>query len=203
MVYKICFVSTHGTGKTALAALTEGELKRRDINAKYISEMATSAIERGLPINEGTTIEAQLWILYQQFAEELVYSGKRSTSSNYEVIICDRGPDNYCYLERRVGEHSHALSVTLGHLEHFPYNQIYLIPIIEERIAPGEGIRSINPEFQQEMDTHIRQFLAKHKIAFHELPRPHNDDNYRNEWVKIIVNQTLQDLDKPEHLYMR
>ena len=203
MVYKICLVSTHGTGKTALAALTEGELKRRGINAKYISEMATAATERGLPINEETTLAAQLWILHRQFAEELVYEHKRPTPPNYDVIICDRGPDNYCYLERRFGEHPYALQLTLGHLKNFPYNRLYLIPIVDEKIAGDEGVRSISRAFQGEMDNQIRTFLSRHSIHYVELPAPQQEDHFRNEWIRIIVNQTLQDLKVPEHNHIR
>ena len=51
MVYKIGLVSTHGTGKSTLAALIAGLLKSRNIEAKYLEEVATEAKELGLPIN--------------------------------------------------------------------------------------------------------------------------------------------------------
>ncbi len=193
MVYKIALVSTHGTGKTALAGLIEGELKRRNIEARAIREMSTQARERGLPINEQTTKETQLWILYRQFAEELLHSQPRQSREAYQVIICDRGPDNYCYLKHRCGDDPLALNLTLGHLQQFPYNQLYLLPIVDEQIV-DDGTRSVDDAFQQAMDTEIRAFFIQHDIATVQLPLPQKDDHLRNEWVKIIVNQTLTDL---------
>ncbi|MBI2146170.1 AAA family ATPase [Candidatus Woesearchaeota archaeon] len=202
MVYKIGLISTHGTGKTALAGLVEGELKRRGIEALAIREMSTRAREQGLPINEETTLPAQLWILHRQFAEELLYSQERKTGHTHEVIICDRGPDNYCYLQHRCGDDEYALKLTLGHLQKFPYAKLYLLPITEETILPGGGTRSVNAEFQKVMDIKIRQFLQAYNLAFMELPKPHAHDNFRDEWVKIIVNQTLKDLGAPPERHM-
>ncbi len=201
MVYKIGLISTHGTGKTALAGLLEGELKRRGIQALAIREMSTQARERGLPINEDTSLAAQLWILHRQFAEELVYHHKRHHAPNYQAIICDRGPDNYCYLKRRFGENQYALQLTLGHLRLFPYSRLYLLPIIGEGVAE-DGIRSTEQQFREEMDLLIREFLLQHGIHFIELPAPAEEDLFRNEWSKLIVNQTLQDLHQPLPLFM-
>ena len=201
MVYKIALVSTHGTGKTALAGLIEGELKRRNIEARAIREMSTQAKERGLPINEQTTKETQLWILYRQFAEELLHSQLRQGRQAYQVIICDRGPDNYCYLKHRCGDDALALNLTLGHLQRFPYNQLYLLPIVEEQIVEN-GTRSVDSTFQQAMDAEIRTFCVQYNIPAVPLPLPKKEDHLRNEWVKIIVNQTLTDLNVDQKYFI-
>lgn len=203
MVYKIGLIGTHGTGKTALAALIAGELNRRGIEAKFIGEIATKAKEKGLPINENTTIKAQLWILHQQFSEELALENERVDRPNYKVIICDRGPDNYCYLEHNLGEDAYALDMTLGHLKVAPYSQLYLLPVVDSRIVAGTGTRSLVPGFRQEMDHKVRKFLAQHNIDFMELPAPHKNDNFRDDWIKMIVNQTLKDLGHPEEYYIQ
>ena len=179
MVYKIGLISTHGTGKTALAGLLEGELKRRGIGALALREMSTLARERGLPINEDTTLAAQLWILHRQFAEELVYHHHRQHAPNFSVLICDRGPDNYCYLRRRFGENAYALQLTLGHLKLFPYSRLYLLPMVGE--LENDGTRSLSHQFRLEMDTLIREFLQKHSLPFVELPLPAEGDLFRNE----------------------
>lgn len=199
MTYKIALVSTHGTGKTALAILVAGELKRRGIRVKVVGEVATKAKEIGLLINEGTTKEAQLWILHTQFADELRYSNNNPLRPSYDVLICDRGPDNYCYLEQSVGRNDHALQMTLAHLREFSYSAIYLLPIVDSKVA-FDGIRSVNTDFQKKMDKNVRNFLKEHKIGFIELPKPNIIDNYRNEWVKIIVNNTLIEMGNPREL---
>lgn len=198
MVYKIALVSTHGTGKTALGALIAGELKRRGIETKVISEMATKAREIGLKINEETNLEAQLWILHSQFAKELAYSSFGNGRPSYDAVICDRGPDNYCYLERKMGRNEYALQLTLGHLQHFPYSKIYMLPIVDSDIVVGDGTRSLDRAFQKEMDLRIRKFLGEYGIGYIELPSPHEGDHYRDSWTKIVINQTLKDLGRTE-----
>jgi len=203
LVYKIGLIGTHGTGKTALAGLAEGELKRRGIEVTSVREISTQARKFGLPINEQTTIHSQLWILHQQFAEELALSHKVESRPQYDVIICDRGPDNYCYLKNSVGEDSYALALTLGHLKKFPYAKLYLLPIVEQKIADDGGTRALCSDFQRKMDREVREFLRERNISFIELPLPQAEDQFRNEWVRIIVNQTLLDLNKPERYHIK
>lgn len=203
MVYKICLVSSHSAGKTSLAASTEGKLKERDVEAKYLSEKSTEAKERGLKINEKTTLEAQLWILHRQFEDELIHTRPRKNGPNYEVLICDRGVDNYCYLEHNLGRNQYALEMTLGHAGMFPYDRIYFLPIVSKSIPAGSGIRSKKKAFQEAMGTEIKAFLNEYFPDFTELPVPDKEDQFRNEWVKIVVNQTLKDLNKPEKYFMR
>ena len=201
MAYKIGLIGTHGTGKTTLAALVSGELKKAGIEAKFIGEVATEAKEKGLAINEKTTIQAQMWILYTQFAAELVLGTERHDRPNYQVLICDRGPDNYCYLEHNVGRDEDALQMILNHARNFPYDRLYLLPITESGIRGGAGTRSVNPGFQKDMDNKIRSFLAEQSFDYIELPIT-QDKNPRDEWVRLVVNQTIQDLRLPNHLLM-
>ncbi len=203
MVYKICFASTHGAGKTALIANVEGPLKSgREIdNIRRIEELSTRARDLGFPINENTALATQMWILYQQFAEEIYYSGYRTTSPKIDVLLCDRGPDNYCYLKRRFGENESALQMTLGHLKMFPYSRIYLLPLVAGSPLVADGVRSNDLAFQHEMDQEIRHFFKKYSIEHIELPQPKED--FRSDWGKIVVNQTLTDLNKPEKYFMK
>ncbi|MBT4445716.1 AAA family ATPase [archaeon] len=194
MAYKIGLIGTHGTGKTTLAALVSGELKKAGIEAKFIGEVATEAKEKGLAINEKTTIQAQMWILYTQFAAELVLGTERHDRPNYQVLICDRGPDNYCYLENSLGKNQHALNTTLGHLEIAPYDKLYLLPIINQGLESGSGTRSLSAQFRDDMDKKVRGFLDTYNINFTELPPPTEPNDFSGFWTKIIVNQTLEDL---------
>ncbi len=194
MVYKICLVGTHGTGKTSLGASIEGGLKIRGIESRFLREASAEAKELGLQINEETTLDAQMYILHTQFAQELRYSNQNKNPPIYNVIICDRGPDNYCYLKHNLGENPEALSMTLNHLKLFPYHQTYLLPIVEESIDIGSGIRALDTQFQKHMDKEIRAFLNQYQLPYQELPSPNNHDPLRQEWLDIIIKKTLQDL---------
>jgi hypothetical protein len=200
MVYKISLVGTHGTGKTVLKDIIKSELTKRSIETETIDELASKAKQRGLPIDKETTLETQLWILHSQFANELLLS--QIKTPKYEVIITDRGIDNYCYLENNVGQNQYALDMTLGHIKLFPSNRIYLLPIIDDNIVDN-ALRSTDKQFQKDMDQKVRDFLTNYDIEHTILPIPHQEDNYRQIWVKTIVNQTLQDLNKSSKSYIK
>ena len=202
MVYKIGLASTHGTGKTTLAALVEGELKRRGLIAKYLPEVASQAIERGLPINHETPPQAQYGILHQQAAQELLYEGPRETPPYYQVIITDRTVlDNYCYYAYHFGQDKRTLAVVLDHVKKFPYSQVYVVPRMNHAIQ-ADGLRDVSQEMRVKIDQEIRALLQKQEIPHHILPIPEERDRYRDSWVRLIVNQTLQDLRCPEGDYM-
>jgi hypothetical protein len=208
MVYKIGLVGTHNTGKTILSGLVESELRRRKVRSKKVEEGSEKAAVRGLPINQVTTRGAQLWILLNQMREEIYFTERIEKRENPDVIISDRGPDNYCYLENKFGEDAFALPMVLQYMKEYPYDRLYLLPIVKDpfmengdEITANE-VRATEKPFQLEMDKRIRDFLIKHKFPFTELPTPYEYDNWRNIWPQKIVNDTLKVFNKPEKFYM-
>ncbi len=188
--YKIGLISTHGTGKTTLSYIVAGELKKRGLKVKPITEIATQAIESGIPINKNTTLEAQAWILHKQCQLEL-----EADIYKYEVAICDRTViDNYVYLEKAVGRKQEYLQMILNHLQLCPYNRIYLLPMTIKPIA--DGVRELDTAFQTEIHNRLLMLLNEFKIKYIELPKPKEEDEFRAEWIDIIVDQTAKDLGK-------
>lgn len=192
-MYKIGLISTHGTGKTTLAYTICGELKKQGIKVKPIAEIATIAFERGFPINKNTTLDAQAWIFHNQCALEL-----EAKMYNYEVCICDRTVlDNYCYMQYNLGKQEKYLEMVLDHYKMNPYNKLYLVPIVNEDVPLlFDGVRATNKDFQKDIDVLLRNFLKEKRIEYTELPQPNLKDNARQEWSKIIVDNTLKDLGK-------
>lgn len=204
MVYKAALDGSHCTGKSSIAKAVVGILGSIGVEAERLEEMSTEAKERGLPINEGTTLAAQRYILHRQFAEELRYTEPRETGPNYQVLVCDRGPGNYCYLKRNVGHDQETLDMVLDHADKFPYKRIYLLPIVNREIKAGAGTRATDKEFQLDMETETREFLKENfNDQLIELPYPTEEDPHRTAWVEAIVNQTMKDLDRPERIELR
>src|SRR5512146_1552489 len=87
---KLAFIGTHGVGKTTLCYDLAAALKRQGVNVDMVKEVARLS---PLPINRKTSLEAQLWILTTQIAEEI------RSAAQHEVVICDRSVlDNYAAL---------------------------------------------------------------------------------------------------------
>ena len=200
-VYRICLMGTQGTGKSALAGSIAGLLKERDVETIALGEKSQAARKIGLNINENTDPHTQLWLLHQTFADVIDHSVRRP-GCDYDCSVSDRGPDNYAYLKRAHGENFYALGMVIGHLQQFPYHQSYLLPIVDEEVNEN-NTRSADKEFQLTMDKEIRRFLHDLRLTYIELPKPQQDDTFRNEWKKIIINQTLKDLKRPEEYFIK
>jgi len=187
--YKISLISTHGTGKTTLVYEVAAELKKRGLKVKVFSEIAATAFEQGIPINENTTFPAQLYILMQHITEEL-----RAAIRHYQVVVCDRSVfDNWIYLERRCGGagKEYILDFLKGYAESFPYDAIYKLPLVGELM--DDGIRDAqNKAFQTDIYERLNKLLEDLKIDYKTLPAPTSE--LRKEWADLIVTDTLEAL---------
>ncbi|MEI7527931.1 MAG: ATP-binding protein [Elusimicrobiota bacterium] len=184
--YKIALISTHGTGKTTLCFEVAAELKKRGLKVKVFSEIAAAAFEQGIPINENTTMPAQLYILMQHITEEL-----RAAIRNYQVVVCDRSVfDNLVYMERRCGSNAFIRDFLRGYAEKFPYDVIYKLPMVDSEIT-DDGIREAqNKEFQTDIYLRLNTLLADLGIEHRTLPAPVSE--LRKEWADLIVGETLR-----------
>ncbi len=166
---KIAFIGTHGIGKTTLAYELCNELKKQHLDVGFIDEIARRC---PFPINEGTSLEAQTWILATTIGREL------ELNKIYPNIICDRSVlDNYVYLYHKFGHipELHGLSRywvrTYDLLLRVPFTRKYLHP---------DGVRSTDLEFQQAIDLKLRQLLEEDGIVYH-------DHTVMSDTVRLIM----------------
>ncbi len=188
--YKIALISTHGTGKTTLCYEVAAELKKRGLKVKVFSEIAAYAFEQGIPINETTTLPAQMYIMMQHITEEL-----RAIIRNYQVVVCDRSVfDNLAYMERRCGPNQFVRDFLQSYAEKFPYDVIYKLPMVGELV--DDGIRDAQSlEFQADIYNRLNTLLEDLRIEHRTLPAPSTE--LRKEWADLIVRETLEVLGRP------
>ncbi len=160
---KVAFVGTHGVGKTTLCFDLAAQLKRLDLGVDIVKEVARRC---PLPINEGTTLDAQSWILHTQIAEEI------EAAADYEVVICDRSVlDNYAYLVARVGRRPELDPLVRDWVR--GYHALFKVPVLA---APTfDGKRAVSLGFQQEIDTIIDDLIAAFAVPVHRLDPLHRD----------------------------
>ncbi len=145
---KLALIGTHGVGKTTLAFEICSLLKKAAYNVELVAEVARQA---PFPVNESTSLEAQLWILHAQIAAELRAA---ATATN---VICDRSVlDNYCYLVNKFGR-QHPLESWLEWWMR-SYSLLVGVPPRPEGIPP-DGFRSENLEFQQRIHDLLCEML--------------------------------------------
>ena len=190
--YKISLISTHGTGKTTLCYEVAAELKKRGLKVKVFSEIAAAAFEQGIPINETTTLPAQMYIMMQHITEEL-----RGILRGYQVVVCDRSVfDNLAYMERRCGTNRFIRDFLQGYAAEFPYDVIYKLPMVAGGELTDDGIRnSESVEFQEDIYNRLNTLLEELRIEHRTLPPPTTE--LRREWADLIVRETLEALGRP------
>jgi hypothetical protein len=176
---KLALIGTHGVGKTTLAYEICSLLKKADHNVELVTEVARRS---PFPINEGTTIEGQLWILHAQIAKEL------DAASRAQHLICDRSVlDNYCYLVNKFGRQTQ--------LEHWlnwwmeSYSLLVYVPPMADGIPP-DGFRSENLEFQERIHDLIGEMLSEPQFAGHHDRVLWLDRRDRRVWGETIFAAT-------------
>jgi hypothetical protein len=187
--YKIAIISTHGTGKTTLCYDVAAGLKKMNFRTKVFSEVASVACEEGVPINQTTTLPAQLYIMLTHMSEEL-----KGSIRNYEVVVCDRSVfDNWIYLERRCGRRHNEfiLDFIKRYAEEFPYDAVYKVPLVGQLIP--DGVRDAESrEFQADVYDRLGGVLDELAIPHRTLPVPLSA--MRGEWLGLIIEETLSRL---------
>ncbi|MDA8015882.1 MAG: ATP-binding protein [Thermoanaerobaculia bacterium] len=179
---KIAFVGSHGVGKTTLCYGLAARLKRSDISLDVVGEVARRC---PLPINRGTTLDAQSWILHTQIAEEIV------AASRYDVVICDRSVlDNYVYLLLSSGAQP-KLEQLVDHWTS-TYGLLVHVPIVNT--PRPDGMRSVDPAFQRAVDERLEK-----EVALRDLDVLHLDDLDRDLWLDR-VEQHVTGLGRPAQL---
>ncbi len=174
MAFKIALIGTHGVGKTTLCFDLAARLKRLDVNVEVVREVARKC---PLPINRDTTVDAQEWILHTQMAWEI------EAAAAHEVVVCDRAVlDNYCYLVHAAGPQP-AWEALLGRW--LPtYDLLVKVPLW--RRPTYDGVRAVDPAFQERIDTLLEGILVARGLEPLRL-----DPAERDRWPETILERVL------------
>lgn len=167
---KIAFLGSHGVGKTTLCFELAARLKRRDLRVDIIKEVARSC---RMPLNQGTTVEAQSWILHTQIAHEI------EQSADHDVLVCDRSVlDNYAYMVHKFGRIQVYDALISSWLP--SYGLLVKVPIV----APPrfDGTRDTSGGYQQEIDTLLETLIKDFRVECVRLPTWSRDN-----WIEQVM----------------
>ena len=156
---KVALIGTHGVGKTTLAYDVCARVKKTGQNVELVTEVARRC---PFPVNEATTLEAQLWILHAQIAAEL------DAARRAPCVLCDRSVlDNYCYLVNKCGRQPELERWLQRWLE--SYHLLVGVPLVRESIysegfrqpSLTDGFRASDRAFQQRIDALLKELLSE------------------------------------------
>jgi len=175
--YKVAFIGSHGVGKTTLCYGLAARLKARDVSLEVVGEIARRC---PLPINRGTTLAAQSWILHTQIAEELI------AEERHRVVICDRSVlDNYIYLLLAAGHQPPLESLIAAWLE--TYDLLVHVPIIQS--LDPDGFRSTDPAFQELVEDRLVAEIDRCELEVFDL-----GGTERGDWLDRVEDEVWRQL---------
>lgn len=155
---KIALIGTHGTGKTTAVLNLAAELKKKGVNVGIVEEVVRSC---PFPINETATKKAQEWLFYKHYLTEL------EREEQYDVVLSDRSIlDFYCYYYRIFGENKLMENFMLDKLKN--YLILFKMPLKEEYLKE-DNFRSVNKEFQLEIEEIMNRFIQRFNIPIKEF----------------------------------
>lgn len=146
MAKLIAITGTHGTGKTTLSFQLAAEYKKLGANVKIIQEVARSC---PFPLNEKMTRETALWIYHEHSNKEL------EACKDHDVVICDRTSfDSFVYAEAmKLLVDSDIYRERFAAVECLEkYDKLYFVRPDESFSLKDDGIRNVDPNFQNEID---------------------------------------------------
>jgi len=154
---KIGIMGTHGVGKTGFALRMAADIKR-DHPGEQVGLVTETARRCPFPVNQDTSVEAQLWIYHVQFAREV-----ELTAQN-EILICDRTILDPVVYAEVAGFKQLRAEMLPGAISWMgTYDEIYWIRPGAEPIAP-DRFRDTDPEYQQKVDAVFARWVKEFKI---------------------------------------
>jgi nicotinamide riboside kinase len=172
---KIAFIGTHGVGKTTLCYDLGAILKRRGLNVDMVKEVARLS---PLPINRQTSLEAQMWILTTQIAEEI------RSAAHHEVVVCDRSVlDNYAYLVFAAGKQRWLEPLVNRWMR--TYDLLFKVPI--SGAPSADGVRDTDAFFMRQIDKLVDELVADRGLTCDRLP-----EGRREEWAEIVKARVVR-----------
>lgn len=172
---KVAFIGTHGVGKTTLCFDLGAMLKKRGLHVDLVKEVARLS---PLPINRKTSLEAQLWILTTQIAEEI------RSAAHHEAVVCDRSVlDNYAYLMFAAGRQKWLEPLVNRWMK--SYDLLFKVPYAGE--AAADGVRDTDEFFMSQIDRLVDELLAERQLPCTRLP-----EGERSRWAQLAADEVAR-----------
>ena len=172
---KIAFIGSHGVGKTTLCYDLGAVLKKRGRHVDIVKEVARLS---PLPINRKTSLEAQLWILTTQIAEEI------RSAAHHEAVVCDRSVlDNYAYLVFAAGRQRWLEPLVNRWMR--TYDLLFKVPISGS--ASADGVRDTDEFFMRQIDRLVDELVEERALPCEGLP-----EGRREEWADLVKERVLR-----------
>ena len=151
---KIALSGAHGTGKSFKVFEFAKDYKLKYPSSK-VGIIQENIIDCPLPINKGTTVESQYWIISNQITKEIEYQEK------YDIVISDRTVFDPLPYMKSVGLITDS-NRFLDFLKPFgqSYDVIYLMDYKTNNYVFSDGLRDIDLEFRNKVGEYFDDIFS-------------------------------------------
>lgn len=180
---KVAIIGTHSTGKSTLLKHLAEALKRSGRSVVVLPELARFC---PMPINEATSLEAQVWIQeHQRKQEEQLYTPDT-------ILLCDRATiDNFAYMQRAAMDRDVSAYEGQAVLHMKSYACVFKtrkLPIP----AVADGVRTVDEAFRTDIDRRISDLLEDHSIPHTPLSETIEYDVHVQHMMDVIQKTAPQ-----------
>lgn len=201
---KIVVLGSHGTGKTTLTKRLLGYLRDNyqfkiekvsqiegnkttplqntfgRFNWRYLPETPFEATQHGFTMNQETSLESEFWMIAKQLEIEIQSAPWIGDKCLIDMLAYAR----YFFQ----GEPEFLAVIERICRRNINYDLVIYLPVGEFPI-PNDGLRSLDPQFQKDIDRIIREIFLEFNIPYYTL---RGDKEARFESAKLIINENIR-----------
>lgn len=161
MTKRIAIVGSFSTGKTTLAEAAAPEL-----GLPLLPEVAREVVELGFKLDKDATVETETLIFLRQYYNEMTHSDFIGDRSLVDVMAYASWVLEHQERRKEFALWDTCLDIAKHHLRS-QYTDVFYLPI-EFDIVP-DGLRPMDPEFQQDIDRRLLGLLEMYDIVYSTL----------------------------------
>ena len=158
---RVAIVGSFSTGKTTLA-----EAAAPQLGLPLLPEVAREVVELGFKLDKDATVETETLIFLRQYYNEMTHTSFVGDRSLLDVMAYAEWVLENQDRRKEFALWDTCLDIARHHLRS-QYTDVFYLPI-EFGIVP-DGLRPMDPDFQEDIDKRIRRLLETHDIVYETL----------------------------------
>jgi nicotinamide riboside kinase len=158
---RVAIVGSFSTGKTTLA-----EAAAPKLDLPLLPEVAREVVELGFKLDKDATVETETLIFLRQYYNEMIHESFVGDRSLVDVMAYASWVLENQDRRKEFALWDTCLSIAKHHLRS-QYTDVFYLPI-EFGIVP-DGLRPLDPDFQQDIDKRMLHFLEMYDVKYQTL----------------------------------
>jgi nicotinamide riboside kinase len=158
---RVAIVGSFSTGKTTLA-----EAAAPKLDLPLLPEVAREVVELGFKLDKDATVEVETLIFLRQYYNEMIHESFVGDRSLVDVMAYASWVLENQERRKEFALWDTCLSIAKHNLRS-QYTDVFYLPIEFGIVA--DGLRPMDPDFQQDIDDRMLHFLKIYDVKFQTL----------------------------------